>query len=81
MRQQIIDIVSRDFPEEKREVVIEYLSSINLSHVMAESEYNLENTLLAILHLAKGDVNEVEELTERAKEDFRNVISWAMQKK
>ena len=44
---------------------------------MAESAYNLENTLLSILYLAKGDVNEVAELTERAKIDFRDVIYWA----
>ena len=81
MRQQITDIVNRDFPEDKRVFVTECLSSLNLSHVMAESQYNLDNTLYAILYLAKGDVNEVEELTERAKIDFRDVISWAMREK
>jgi len=77
MQQRIINIINRDFPEDKRSIVTECLSSINLTHVMAESAYNLENTLLSILYLAKGDVNEVAELTERAKIDFRDVIYWA----
>ena len=77
MQKKIIDIIYQDFPEEKRGTVIECLSTIDLTHVMAESEYNLENTLLSILYLAKGNVDEVIQLTEAAKKDFRDVIYWA----
>ena len=77
MQKKIINIINRDFPEDKKEIVIEYLSTIKLSHVMGESEINLENTLLSILFLAKGDVNGVAELTACAKKDFRDVIYWA----
>jgi len=77
MRKKIMDIISRDFPEAKRGIVTECLSTINLTHVMTESEYNLENTLLSILYLAKGNVNQVIDLTEAAKKDFRDVIYWA----
>ncbi len=79
MNQTILDQINRDFAEAQRETVINELSSINLTHVMAESEYNLENTRLSILKLAKGDVNRVVQLTKSAKIDFRDVIMWAGQ--
>lgn len=47
---------------------------------MAESEHNLRNTRLAILKLAEGDLSRVEELTESAKVDFRDIIYWASEK-
>ena len=82
MQQKISDIINNDYTEDKREIVTGYLSTINLTHVMAESEYNLNNTLLSILLLANGDADEVAKLTERAKIDFRDVIYWAtLQKK
>ena len=77
MKQKMLDIINKDFPKETREIVTECLSSINLTHVMGESEINLDNTLLSILYLAKGDVNTIVELTEKAKVDFRDVIYWA----
>ncbi|MEW7279320.1 hypothetical protein ABW636_12065 [Aquimarina sp. 2201CG1-2-11] len=81
MDQIIIDIIDRDFNLAEKELVINELLSIDLSHVMAASEYNLKNTRLAILKLAKGELSEVIELTKRAKIDFRDVIMWAMQEK
>ena len=78
MQKKIIDIISQDFPEESREVVIECLSTINLTHVMAQSESNLENVYLSILYLADGNVDEVIHLTKAAKKDFRDVIYWAI---
>ncbi len=75
----ITDRVHQNFKTEDIELVIDELSSITLNHVMAASEYNLKNTRLSILKLAKGDVNEVIELTKSAKIDFRDVIMWAMQ--
>ena len=81
MDQTIIDSIDKDFDSAEKELVINELLSIALSHVMAASEYNLKNTRLAILKLAKGELREVIELTKRAKIDFRDVIMWAMQEK
>lgn len=78
---QIMDYISLDFRPEEIESVINLLSSITLNHVMAQSEYNLKNTRLAILKLAKGNVNDVVEFTKCAKIDFRDVIMWTMQEK
>jgi hypothetical protein len=75
----ILNIVHRDFAGAQTERVIRELSSIGLNHVMGGSDYNLENTRLSILALAKGDLNQVIYLTERAKIDFRDVILWATQ--
>jgi len=75
----IVDIINRDFKSEEVVLVINALSSITLNHVMAASEYNLKNTRLSILKLAKGNINEVIELTKSAKMDFRDVIMWATQ--
>ena len=80
MDKTILEIIHRDFKPEEVALVNNELSSITLDHVMAESEYNLKNTRLSILKLAKGDVNEVVELTKSAKIDFRDVIMWATQK-
>ncbi len=79
MEKNVIDIINRDFKSEEVMLVINELSSITLNHVMAASEYNLKNTRISILKLAKGDVNEVIELTKSAKIDFRDVIMWATQ--
>ena len=81
MNKEILDYIDKDFELEFREAVIEQLLSIELSHVMAKSAYNLNNTRMSILYLAKGNVKEVIELTERAKIDFRDVIMWAIQDK
>ncbi len=46
---------------------------------MAESEENLSNTRLAILQLAKGNLEKVVDLTAQAKVDFRDIIYWLSQ--
>ncbi len=79
MNKNILEIIGLDFSEEQKSLVVAELSSIKLSHVMANSEYNLNNTRHAILKLSKGDLNEVVELTKAAKIDFRDVIMWASQ--
>jgi len=81
MDKEILDIINNDFKIEQRNLVSKELCSINLNHVMAESEYNLKNTRMSILYLAKGDPSEVSELTKRAKIDFRDVIMWSTQEK
>lgn len=81
MDENIVDIINKEFNKEQAEFVINELSSIALNHVMAESTYNLANTRLSILKLAKGDLNKVVDLTISAKIDFRDVIMWATQEK
>jgi len=81
MNKKIIENITSNFSEEERELVISELSSIKLSHVMANSEHNLNDTRFAILKLAKGNLNDVIEFTKFAKIDFRDVIMWSMQEK
>ena len=76
MNKILLDIINFDFKEEEKEFVILELYSIGLKHVW-ESSINLERARLSILKLAKGDVNEVVNLTRQAKFDFRDVIMWA----
>lgn len=77
MTDNILAIIRRDFNQEQSILVTTQLASINLTHVMAASETNVEATRLAILKLAKGDLEKVIRLTEHAKSDFRDVIMWA----
>ncbi len=77
MTEKMLAIIRRDFNDEQSQLVKNELSSIDLTHVMAASETNLETTRLAILKLAKGDLSAVVKLTESAKADFRDVIMWA----
>lgn len=81
MDEEILDAINKTFKTYDVAVVIKELSAITLDHVMAESEYNLKNTRVSILELAKGNVSEVVELSKNAKVDFRNVIMWAIEEK
>ncbi len=73
--------IAREFSEEEQIVAFRELESITLQHVMAESQYNLDNTWASIVELAQGDLEEVKILVEAAKRDFRDVIYWAVLKK
>ena len=77
MDQSIIDIINQEFSTQEAALVIDALSSINLNHVMAQSKSQLKYTKLSILKLAKGDLDEVIDLTEKAKIDFRDILYWA----
>ncbi|UZR96295.1 hypothetical protein [Chondrinema litorale] len=81
--QKIIDTINRQFTSEEVPFVINELASLKMTYVrqnntMAASKENLLNTQQAILKLAKGNVNDVAELIQCAKVDFRDVIMWAM---
>lgn len=78
MTAEIITIIECDFVQENRKEALDILSEVTLDHVMANSEHNLRNTRLAILKLAKGDLSDLKEYTDKAKIDFRDVIMWAM---
>jgi hypothetical protein len=77
MNQEILNIINKKFNESDRETVIEELSSLQLSDVMANSQINLDNTLKAILKLSFGEIQKVIFYTNCAKTDFRDVIMWA----
>jgi hypothetical protein len=77
MNNQIQSKIIADFIESEQTAALNELQSITLQHVMAESQFNLDNTLFAILKLSKGNLNELRSLVEAAKEDFRDVIYWA----
>lgn len=79
MNKTILEIINQDFKHSEKVFVIHELSTITLQHVMAESEINLNNTRLAILKLAKVNIQDVSEFTKAAKIDFRDVIMWSMQ--
>ena len=77
MKSEIGTIINEQFSDKDRELVTKELETISIEHVMAQSAENLKNTQVAILKLAKGDVNEIIRLVECAKSDFRDVIYWA----
>lgn len=84
--QTIIDTINQQFIPEEVPLVINELASLKTTYeqqknTMAASKHNLHNTHQAILKLAKGNANEVVELTQCAKVDFRDVIMWAMEEK
>lgn len=81
MNEKILKTIEEEFEKSQIELVKNELKSITLKHVMAESEYNLNNTRMSVLFLAKGNLKEVINLTESAKTDFRDVIMWATQEK
>jgi hypothetical protein len=77
MKNEIGTIINEQFSDKDRELVTKELETISIEHVMAQSAENLKNTQVAILKLAKGDVNEIIRLVECAINDFRDVIYWA----
>lgn len=76
MNQNICNRIRAEFSAIDFTKALAELESITLKHVMAESQYNLDNTLNSILNLSKGDLKELKMLVEAAKVDFRDVIYW-----
>lgn len=77
MRQQTKDLIQSDFSENQWELVEQELLSIEEKHTM-NGEYNLFNTRMAVLILAKGDIEQVKIQVEQSKIDFRDVVMSAM---
>jgi hypothetical protein len=76
---QIKTQIAETFRKEDHDAVTEQLLSLELKHVMANSEWNLENARMAVLKLSKGDLTELRNYIACAKVDFRDVIMWAME--
>ena len=72
-------MVEAQFFGSERDDALEELQSITLNHVMAQSQFNLDNTWSAVLQLASGDLSRLREMVAAAKTDFRDVIYWASQ--
>ncbi|MGP1993205.1 hypothetical protein D9V96_015110 [Zobellia laminariae] len=64
MDKEVLNFIDKNFELEFREPVIKELLSIKLKHVMAESKYNLKNTRMSILYLAKGNLSEIVQYSE-----------------
>jgi predicted neuraminidase len=73
---EIKDQILSLFDKENQTHVYSLLESLTLQHVMAESTENLRNTRLAVLHLSKGDISQLEHYVDAAKKDFRDVLYW-----
>ena len=73
--EQHLTTVRNDFSEEDTPGVIAELERITVAETM-DSEYNLQNTIGAILSLSKGDMEELKNLVTAAKRDFPDVIYW-----
>jgi len=69
----ILQRLQREFSEEGYKSVKELF----LSYVEGSEQKEHERVLLDILQLANGDVKQVQELVERAKRDYRDIILWA----
>ncbi|MEI6634769.1 MAG: hypothetical protein WCP22_13270 [Chlamydiota bacterium] len=69
----VLQIVQRDFAEKDQQEVETILSSYG----QEASEKGRERILRDILLLAKGDKKQVQELIDRAKRDYRDIIFWA----
>ena len=65
--------IERDFPTEYHGKVEALLTTYGTETFHKEQE----RVLLDILALAKGDLQQVEELVERARTDYRDIIFWA----
>ena len=77
MDKQVIKLVNRQFSERDASQVLNELRRISLDDGIGGSEDNLRNTHMAILKLAKGDLDQVCNYVESARKDFRDVIYWA----
>ena len=76
MHKDVLHKIKEGFSELNQTEAIELINTIKLSHVMAQSEYNLKNTLFAVIQLAEGNIKDLKYYIDCAKTDFRDVIYW-----
>ena len=76
MNKDVLTKIKESFIEKNQAKAIELISTINKSHVMGESEYNLNSTHISVIELAKGNLKELRYYVTCAKKDFRDVIYW-----
>lgn len=69
--------IKSDFSDHDIAQVKHELAKLSPSDTMG-SEYNLNNAIGAILDLSGGDIEELCNLVDAARKDFRDVIYWWM---
>ena len=77
MNPEIIEGVHTRFQAADVVAVLAELSRLTLDDVMARSQTNLDNTLMAALHLSDGNLGKLRLYIDAAKVDFRDVIYQA----
>jgi uncharacterized protein len=76
MDKDVLDAIINSFSKENKDEAIDLINTITKSHVMAKCDYNLKNTHLSVVYLAKGNLKELAYYVNCAKKDFRDVIYW-----
>jgi len=76
LTEDIFRKIREDFEPEDYSLVEQALLSVTQDHVMAKSDYNLNNARNAILALSEGSLEQVTHFAECARKDFRDVIYW-----
>jgi len=69
----MIDKIRRIFPRENPADILEILEFYGTDG----GEKETERVRLAVLKLCGGDLNELLEMIEAAKEDYRDILAWA----
>ncbi len=69
----VIKAVSKMFPNESKDCILDLLNSYGLENY----EYEKERVHLAILKLSGGDTNKLLQYIQSAKGDYRDVLFWA----
>lgn len=69
-----INIIKHDFGDSDFELVVAELESVTLSHVMTNSESQLDHARKIILRESKGDLDKLGKLVALAKRDIRDIL-------
>ncbi len=76
IRKDLERLISDNYLSHKQVEVRQLLSGLTLEHVMTQSEWKLLSAQIAILTLAKGNIEKISRFVTVAQKDFRNVIYW-----
>jgi len=77
MNNEIKKLVRESFSEVDIELVFSELETLNLSHVMANSQSQLDSVLKGILKLSECDPNRICTYVAAAKTDCRDILYWS----
>lgn len=75
MSDELKNLRLEHYSAEDRLAAREALATILPKHTMGGG-YNRINTIRAIVELAQGDLEQLKQLVEHAKLDFRDIILW-----
>ena len=77
MKPEIVERIRTSFSAAELPDAIAQLERLSLADVMANSQTNLDNTLLAAVLLSDGNISKLRACIDAAKLDFRDVIYQA----